>query len=119
MLYNPADDSFTDLLGEGMGLGVDDAYRYSESIYSGFSGGQIVIACTDGVWEAEGDGEQRYGKERLMETIRRHRDKTSGEIIQAITDGVTAFRNGRAPEDDFTLVVIKNHGIDGKKGGLK
>jgi sigma-B regulation protein RsbU (phosphoserine phosphatase) len=116
-VYDPNEDAFTDLVGEGMALGVDPGYRYSENVYSKWGEGQIVVAATDGVWEAEGTGGERSGKQRLRQVVRRYRNESSREILSAVADEVEAFRKGRKSEDDVTLVVVKALRAGAGKGG--
>ncbi len=87
--------------------GHDPACRYSENVYSAWDDGQIVVVATDGVWEAEGQGGARFGRQRLQQAVRRHREKSAREILEAIVSDVAVFRDTRKADDDVTLVVVK------------
>jgi serine phosphatase RsbU (regulator of sigma subunit) len=39
--------------------------------------------------------------------IRTHSERSAAEIARAISDAVTAFRNGHIQEDDITVVLVK------------
>ena len=47
-----ADDSFEDLYGSGVALGLDENYQYEENEWKGLAKGQIIYIGTDGIWEA-------------------------------------------------------------------
>ena len=68
--------------------------------------GDVLVFYTDGVSDAQnGDGEM-FGEERLLELVRKVREKSAGEIRQAVLETVSAFVH-RAPQfDDITLVAI-------------
>jgi sigma-B regulation protein RsbU (phosphoserine phosphatase) len=107
LVYDPAADAFIELGGDGMALGVDPDFDYTENVYSDWTGGQIAVVATDGVWETEGEGGERFGKQRLQETVRRHRDQPAAEILAAAVEEVAAFRKAEKAEDDVTLVIVK------------
>ncbi|MCG6915922.1 MAG: SpoIIE family protein phosphatase [Deltaproteobacteria bacterium] len=107
LIYDPSTDSFDELLGKGIALGVDENYSFQEQIRELWSDSQIVLIGTDGIWESENPQGERFGKKRLKEIIRQHKDKSSQEIVQAITDGLAKHREAAPQQDDVTLVVIK------------
>jgi sigma-B regulation protein RsbU (phosphoserine phosphatase) len=107
IIYEPATDSFDELGGEGIVLGVDAQWSYQDNRHSGLNGGQIILIGTDGIWETENPAAQKFGKDRLRQTIRQHRNGSAEEILQAITDALAAFRQTASQDDDITLVAIK------------
>lgn len=107
IIYEPATDSFDELRGEGIVLGVDAQWPYQDNRHSGLKGGQIILTGTDGIWETENPAGEKFGKDRLRQTIRQHHNGSAEEIIQAIIDALAAFRQSASQDDDVTLVVIK------------
>jgi sigma-B regulation protein RsbU (phosphoserine phosphatase) len=107
IFYDPADNTFDELKGSGMALGVDESWQYEEKQMSGLSRGQIIVFGTDGIWEAHNASGQLFGKESLLEIIREYAAKSATEIVTAIMDSLNRFRQGVIPEDDVTLVVVK------------
>ncbi len=107
MVYDPGDDRFTELKGNGMALGISEKYEYKENSYTGLKCGQVIVIGTDGIWEALDKSGRMYGKKRFQRIIREnvHRDAT--DIIDAIFESLNIFTAGRQQNDDITLVVIK------------
>jgi sigma-B regulation protein RsbU (phosphoserine phosphatase) len=92
--------------GEGLPLGVTENWEYSEYNATAKSG-EIFILTTDGVWEAQNDKGEMFGKKRFKKLISKIADLEAKEIRESIIDAITAFQ-GKAPQnDDITLVVMK------------
>ncbi len=69
--------------------------------------GDIVVLYTDGVSEAFNNREEEFGIDRIVETIRRHKNKPAEQIINRITDKVIQFSKKKHQDDDLTMVIIK------------
>lgn len=73
--------------------------------------GEMVALYTDGIDEARrplpGGGWEEYGVERLRNALRRNRDRSAEEIVDAVRADIIDFRGTRPPRDDRTLVVVK------------
>ncbi len=109
ILYDPAANTFSELGGAGMALGVDKHCRYEKSRIENFSRGAIVVLGTDGVWEARNDSGQMFGRKAIYDLIRKHSAAGADDIMEAIFTQIKKFRNASHPEDDETLVVVKLH----------
>ena len=107
MIYDPSTDSFDELLGRGIALGVDETWSFEEQIRELWSDSQIVLIGTDGIWESENPQGESFGKDRLKKIIRQHKNESSQEIIHAITEALTDHRQTAPQQDDVTMVVIK------------
>jgi sigma-B regulation protein RsbU (phosphoserine phosphatase) len=107
ILYDPAADSFTELMGGGIALGVDETWTFEEQRHDGWKAGQVVLIGTDGIWESENPQGEMFGQERFREIVRRTHARTAQEVLAAITDAVDRFREDLPRQDDITLVVIK------------
>ena len=110
VVYDPATDSFRELGGSGMALGVDDEWLYQEYQQACCTGNEIILIGTDGIWETENPMGERFGKERLRQIIRQWRRSSSSEMIEAVLSAITDFRQTSVQADDITLVVIKGRG---------
>ena len=61
---------------------------------------------TDGVTEAFNDRGEEFGEQRLVESLRRHREQKPGALMNCILDDVKQF-SPREQHDDITLLVAK------------
>ena len=107
IVYDPSGGAFDELNGRGTVLGIDPDWTFREYKQSGWSDGQIIVLGTDGIWETENPNSEKFGKSRLRQIIRQHSQFSSQEILKAITDSLTTFRDTAIQNDDVTLVVVK------------
>ncbi len=110
IFYDPATQTFNELQGKGVALGVDESWKYEEYEIAGLTGGQIVFIGTDGIWETKNDQKKFFGKDSVFEIIRQNSKARANEIMKAIISALNQFRGSTAPEDDVTLMVIKVEG---------
>lgn len=52
IVYDPSADSFSELGGSGIALGVEAGWIYAANAKSDGSGGQVIFIATDGIREA-------------------------------------------------------------------
>ncbi len=107
ILYDPATDSFEELGGRDIPLGVRPDWEYHEHAREGWRHGQVILIGTDGIWETRDRDGNRFGKDALREIVRANADRPPREIEDATLAALTRFRGGRTQEDDVTLVVLK------------
>jgi sigma-B regulation protein RsbU (phosphoserine phosphatase) len=91
LLYDPCRDAFREMAGEDAPLGVSDQTRFTESA-AAIEPGQIIAIGTDGIWESRNRAGDMFGKERLMELIRRHAEATAQAIVLAVLDAMEEFQ---------------------------
>jgi phosphoserine phosphatase RsbU/P len=106
-VYDPVSDSFRELDGSGIALGVEASWNYQQYQEAGCTNSEIILIGTDGIWETENPSGERFGKERLRQIIRQFSRSSSSTIIEAILSAIADFRQTSAQADDITLVVIK------------
>jgi len=68
--------------------------------------GDVLVAYTDGITEAQNYHGQLWGAEKLESLLRSCGGATSEQIIECILEEVSAFANGQPQRDDVTLVVM-------------
>jgi len=107
LVYDPKADSFEELKGAGVALGVDGQYKYRQNRKTGMSDGQIIAIGTDGIWEAVDRAGEMFGKNRFRDVIRRHAAEPAGDILNAVYRELSRFTRGQKSADDITLVVVK------------
>jgi sigma-B regulation protein RsbU (phosphoserine phosphatase) len=106
LIYNPDTDEFDELKGQGSVLGLDISLKY-DSFHRRVKPGQVIIIGTDGIWEMHNTAGEMFGKEALMEIIRKNHTGSARHIVDTVTETLERFRGNKAQEDDITLVVIK------------
>jgi len=107
IFYNPYDDSFQELIGSGIPLGVDETWRFEESQKMDLAKGQIIVLNTDGIRETRNSKDEMFGNDSICEIIRQKKDAMANEIMNSILEERYNFQSNSNPEDDFTIVVIK------------
>jgi len=107
IFYDPGADSFEELGGEGIALGVDEDWKYSEYKKTALNKGQIIFLSTDGIWETFNQEGEMFGKAPIYEIIRKNSSLGANKIIDIMLESLENFQQGTQIEDDITLVVIK------------
>ena len=107
MLYDPGSDSFNELSGSGIALGVDAEWIYEDNKKTDFSNGQIIFLSTDGIWEARNKKGEMLGKEPILDAIRHNASSDATQIIDVIFNILDKFIGEVKLEDDITSVVVK------------
>ena len=105
LIYDPDTDTFDELKGHGLAVGVDYKFEYEE-FQRTLTAGQVILIGTDGIWEMRDEADDMFGKKRLKEIIRTNYSATAKEIIRIISETLQEFRGSKQPEDDVTMVVI-------------
>lgn len=103
--YCPATDTFSELDGEGLPLGVLDDTVFADNETT-LESGEVVVLATDGVWEARNPDGEMFGKERMLAIIRENAHNGSDDIRKTIMDAVVQFQHGDQA-DDMAVVVVK------------
>lgn len=106
LVYNAASKSYIELGGKGPALAVVDEYEYPESSRD-LTPGEIIILCTDGVWEAAGPDGVMFGRSGIKNVVRAHAWMSAAEIVDSIISELQRFVHPLPFNDDVTLVVIK------------
>lgn len=106
-LYDPASDSFEEISGPDIPLGIEPDWIYEEGSRGGFRPGQVIAIGTDGIWETRNAAGVMLGREAVRGIIRDNAHRSAEELCEAISDALLAFRGARPQEDDATLVVVK------------
>jgi phosphoserine phosphatase RsbU/P len=68
--------------------------------------GDLLALYTDGITETFDHADQEFGEERLVASLRRHRELPPEELVASIVDDVRRF-GPHEQSDDVTLIVAK------------
>lgn len=69
--------------------------------------GDLLVAYTDGITEIKNRSEEEWGVNRLIDTIQRHSDLSSQEIVKRVFNTIDEYAEGTEPVDDMTLIILK------------
>ncbi|MGB2966385.1 MAG: PP2C family protein-serine/threonine phosphatase, partial [Phycisphaerae bacterium] len=87
-----------------IGVTADADYQYE---VLALEPGDTLVAFSDGAFDTANFTGERFGRERLLDSIRRHADHGAERMVQEIRWDIRRFA-GLAPRgDDMTLLVVK------------
>jgi serine phosphatase RsbU (regulator of sigma subunit) len=69
----------------------------------------VLALYTDGLTEAFDGGGEEYGEQRLLDALRRHRERPADALLASLLDEVRAF-SVQEQHDDLTLIVARRRG---------
>jgi sigma-B regulation protein RsbU (phosphoserine phosphatase) len=91
----------------GLVLGIAPDWTYTTG-QCALRAGDRLVCFTDGITEAtspDSTGNEEFGDDRLIDTMREHRAKPPDELARIIADAAAGWAGG-APQDDATLIVV-------------
>jgi PAS domain S-box-containing protein len=77
--------------------------------------GETLVAITDGVTDAIGPGEERFGNERLHELLWENRGESPAVIRQRLMAALDGFQEG-PQADDTAVVILRYVGVGADRG---
>jgi len=106
-LYTLKSDRFDLMEANGLPLGISDAFASDPPYCLQLASGDLLLLATDGFFEWANAGQERFGTERLAQTIRAAREKSAAGIISDLHQEVLRFAAGTKQMDDLTAIVLK------------
>src|SRR5207248_2663913 len=112
-LLNLPDDRIGVIIGDvtshGFGAALIMALVMAASGIHAQPGAGVVCLFTDGLAEAEAEGERggRFGEERVLGHVARLTDRPARDMLEAIYADLAGFTGGAPAADDRTLVILK------------
>jgi len=101
-----SDGTVVQLRTGGMILGPNPSATYSIGVDS-FEPGDLLVLYTDGITEATNEGDEEYGRDRLLHMVRSVRHLDPIAVVDRVYSDVDEFAGISPPADDQTLVVVK------------
>jgi serine phosphatase RsbU (regulator of sigma subunit) len=102
--------SATDLAVGGMVVGVDEAQAYARAIVD-LRAGDVLVAYTDGLTDARNFQKEKFGRERLRETVRSALEREPGMsaagLVERVMWELRQFAGLAERVDDQTIVVVR------------
>ena len=69
--------------------------------------GDLIVLYTDGITEARNNSNELFGRERLIEILKKNYEENPEKIVDIITNSINKWMGGKHQSDDIALVVIK------------
>jgi serine phosphatase RsbU (regulator of sigma subunit) len=94
------------LTADGIPLGLMEDARYGQG-QRRLESGDLLVLYTDGIVEAPDPSGAEFGEDRLVEALRRYRDRNLEEIILSVLRDIERWTGGGPAHDDATLVLVR------------
>ncbi|MFW5698254.1 MAG: ATP-binding SpoIIE family protein phosphatase [Planctomycetota bacterium] len=112
LVYRSEAGTFDQLQSTGFLMGALGDVAYESVHVTGLDPGDLVVACTDGIFEVADPAGEQWGMERLRATIATHARSGGAAVVERIVAAVEQHLAGTAPADDLTLVVAQRLAVD-------
>jgi len=106
LIHRRATDTFEVLPTDGPPFGVfawDDPVTITRTT---LAPGDLLLALTDGFFEAESPSGNQFGQEGVEAIVRKHRDMPVADLLRAIADAVLEHTDNGPPADDRTGIIL-------------
>jgi len=90
----------------GLALGLFPGAEYGEQRLS-LRPGDLVACYSDGITEAQDQGEREFGVDQLVSSLEARSSLPSEAIVDGIFDDVDRFVAGAPQHDDVTLLILR------------
>ena len=90
--------------GPPLGWFPDACYPVTEI---GLEPGDFLLLLTDGIEEAFDPSGEPFGRQRVIDVLRRTHDQPVARIVEAIHRAVRDFHGAASPHDDATVFVAR------------
>ncbi|HYE30689.1 MAG TPA: SpoIIE family protein phosphatase [Methylomirabilota bacterium] len=91
----------------GPPLGIQPSTQYECTEAIKLHPGELVVITTDGFEEAVAPDDSFFGAERVLDVVKRNRDRSAEEIIDALYEALSEFTEDLPQADDLTAIVAK------------
>jgi PAS domain S-box-containing protein len=113
LLLQRTDGSLEILDYHGPVIGIGSGELFSQKEMNLAPGDKIVL-YTDGILDQTNAAGERYGKERLYNTLQEHRNEPLQKTMQLIKDSLVKFANSEGSDDDISLLMIEYTGDESR-----
>jgi sigma-B regulation protein RsbU (phosphoserine phosphatase) len=105
-LYRAKDGTIEELPSTSMVLGLFDFVQF-EATPIELHSGDVLLAYSDGLTEAENSREEMLGEERVKEILQREAPQGVHRLHEVLIDSIAEFTKGRDQSDDITIVIAQ------------
>ena len=105
--YRAAAGDFDILEADAPPFGINESMEIRKASRCVLAPGDIFAVFSDGVFESQSVGGERFGQARILRIISEHCGETSATILLELRKSLAEFGGGRLPSDDRTAMIIK------------
>ena len=105
-LYRAADGTIEELASTNMVLGLFDFATFDATPVE-LRSGDVLLAYSDGLTEAENSREEMFGEDRVKEILIREAPQGVARVHEALIASIAEFTKGRDQSDDITIVIAQ------------
>jgi phosphoserine phosphatase len=105
--YRAERDDFAVHRATSFPMGAMRLRQVPPAVELGFAPGDWLVLLSDGIYETAAPDGQLYGRQRVQDLVRRHRDEAASSLAQLLLADVEAFRAKTPQEDDVTAVLLR------------
>ena len=99
-------DSVEQLATTQLLLGFDENIKYTENKIK-INSGDIFVLFTDGIIEAVDSNGNMFGREKIVKTLMKNRNKSSSQILDKIIESLKNHIGKKFVYDEISLLVVK------------
>ena len=110
-LFRSSTGKIEELVSDAHFLGMFDFASYEPGTLH-LCKGDILVAYSDGLTDAQNPREEMFGEERLLNLIRQEAPSGSHALEQKLLRAVETFTQGMPQTDDITFVVVEKNQED-------
>lgn len=107
MVFRAASDKFEWLPPTSFPVGVMGYDEIDPASEIALAPGDILAIISDGLYECEDAGGEQFGQERVQDIVKARHEGDMEQLRIALMDAVAAHRDGLAPADDITVVLVR------------
>lgn len=105
--YNAETGRLSEYRIKGLPLGSKARYPYQVHRYL-FGKGDMLLAMSDGLFEAFNKEREMFGMDRTKEVLLGLKDEEADDVIRRLFDAFRKWTGQNTPEDDITLLILRN-----------
>ncbi|MEW6731619.1 MAG: SpoIIE family protein phosphatase [Acidobacteriota bacterium] len=90
----------------GLPVGITNDIGYEDDTVL-MSPGDVLVIYSDGITDSVNEADEDFGEQRLIDVIRRYRNRTASQLRDRIDEALTQFVGQSPPIDDMTIMIVK------------
>jgi sigma-B regulation protein RsbU (phosphoserine phosphatase) len=108
LVINCRTREINEMTGEGIALGADLDWNFSCNELPLPEDPQVILICSDGVFEATNESGESFGKPRVYKLLDSITELESEKAVNRIIGEIQSFIKAESLHDDITVVVLRS-----------